>query len=72
MVGCRTPFAKRQQRWQIGCYTRPWDQYDYLTALDGIAEAGFKYAGIMTAKGRTWLILTAESSLEEASGPARN
>ena len=22
----------------LGCYTRPWDQYDYRIALDGIAE----------------------------------
>ena len=42
--------------YQIGCYTRPWDQFDYRTALDGIAEAGFKYAGLMTAKGK-WTIL---------------
>ncbi|MHC4084655.1 MAG: hypothetical protein ACYSU5_05525 [Planctomycetota bacterium] len=28
--------------WQIGCYTRPWGQYDYRVALDAIAEAGFK------------------------------
>ena len=23
--------------WQIGCYTRPWGQYDYRVALDAIA-----------------------------------
>ncbi len=38
--------------WQIGCYTRPWDHHDYRVALDAIAEAGFKYAGIMTTKGK--------------------
>lgn len=37
--------------YQIGCYTRPWDQFDYRVALDGIAEAGFRFAGLMTAKG---------------------
>ena len=31
----------RDAQWQIGCYTRPFDQHDYRTALDGIAEAGF-------------------------------
>jgi len=52
--------------YKLGCYTRPWDQFDYRTALDGIAEAGFKYAGIMTAKGKSWLILNVESSPEDA------
>lgn len=54
-------------RWQIGCYTRPWDQFDYRTALDGIAEAGFRYAGLMTAKGKSWVIITTETSAEEAA-----
>jgi sugar phosphate isomerase/epimerase len=52
--------------WQIGCYTRPWDQFDYHAALDGIAEAGFKHAGIMTAKTKTWLIITVDTTVEEA------
>lgn len=65
-LGCRMPAGEREERWQIGCYTRPWDQYDYLTALDGIAEAGFHYAGIMTAKVKTRLVLTMDSSLDEA------
>ena len=33
----------------IGCYTRPWAQYEYRVALDAIAEAGYKYVGLMTA-----------------------
>ncbi|MBI5388126.1 MAG: sugar phosphate isomerase/epimerase [Verrucomicrobia bacterium] len=53
--------------WQIGCYTRPWDQHDYRVALDGIAEAGFKFAGLMTAKGKSWLIISHETSAEEAA-----
>lgn len=40
----------KRSRWQIGCYTRPWAAYDYRVALDAIAEAGFKYAGLMTTK----------------------
>jgi sugar phosphate isomerase/epimerase len=51
---------------QLGCYTRPWDQWEYRVALDGVAEAGFKYVGIMTAKGKTWVILNPESTPEEA------
>lgn len=66
-TGCRAPGKSSEPRWQIGCYTRPWDQFDYRTALDGIAEAGFKYCGIMTAKTKTWLILTVNSPLEEAA-----
>jgi sugar phosphate isomerase/epimerase len=53
--------------YQIGCYTRPWDQNEYRVALDGIAEAGYKYAGIMTAKGKTWVMITPQTPVEEAA-----
>jgi|GEM_PF-57214 len=52
--------------WQIGCYTRPWDKYDYRAALDAIAEAGFKYAGLMTTKSKTGLVISVVTTLEEA------
>jgi len=52
--------------WQIGCYTRPWDKYDYRVALDAIAEAGFKYAGLMTTKSKTGLVISVATTLEEA------
>ncbi len=52
--------------WQLGCYTRPWDRFDYRVALDGIAEAGFPYAGIMTGKGKTWVIITPKTTPAEA------
>ena len=52
--------------WQVGCYTRPWDQHDYRTALDAIAEAGFKHAGLMTTKSRSRLVISAATSTEEA------
>lgn len=64
------PFAPRaagEAGYQIGCYTRPWDQLDYRKALDGIAEAGFKYAGIMTAKGKSWVVITVDSTTEEVA-----
>jgi sugar phosphate isomerase/epimerase len=35
--------------------------------LDGIAEAGYNFAGIMTAKGKSWVIITCETPLEEAA-----
>lgn len=58
--------AEAETGYQIGCFTRPWDAYDYLTALDAIAEAGFKYAGLMTAKSKTRLVISAETDLDEA------
>jgi len=59
--------ADNSSAFQIGCYTRPWDQHDYRVALDGIAEAGYKYAGIMTAKGKTWVMITPKTTAEEAA-----
>jgi sugar phosphate isomerase/epimerase len=35
-------------------------------ALDAIAEAGFKYAGLMTAKSKTGLVISVSTTLEEA------
>ena len=52
--------------WQIGCYTRPWAQHDYRVALDAIAEAGFKYIGLMTTKSSNNLVISVETNLEEA------
>ncbi|GMW02083.1 MAG: hypothetical protein AMXMBFR84_32190 [Candidatus Hydrogenedentota bacterium] len=54
-------------RWQIGCYTRPWAAHDYRVALDAIAEAGFKYAGLMTTTGRNPLVISTATTLEEAA-----
>jgi sugar phosphate isomerase/epimerase len=55
----------------IGCYTRPWDKYDYRVALDAIAEAGFRHAGMMTTKTTPKtpgnLVLSAASTLETAA-----
>ncbi len=68
LAGMVHPLARAAaDAFQIGCYTRPWDQSDYLTALDAIAEAGFEYAGIMTAKGKSWVIITPETPVEEAA-----
>jgi sugar phosphate isomerase/epimerase len=52
--------------WRIGCYTRPWAQHEYRVALDAIAEAGFKYAGLMTTKSPTNLVISVETTPEEA------
>jgi sugar phosphate isomerase/epimerase len=61
-----TPQPPKEGEWQIGCYTRPWDKYDYRTALDAIAEAGFHHAGLMTAKSGTGLVISVQTTLEEA------
>lgn len=51
--------------WQIGCYTRPWAEHDYRVAFDGMAEAGFKYAGLMTHK--TGNVVTLQTTPEQAA-----
>lgn len=58
--------AASSERWQIGCYTRPWAKYDYRVALDAIAEAGFKYAGLMTTNSKSRLVISVSTTLEEA------
>jgi len=58
--------ANRKSDWQIGCFTRPWDKYDYRVALDAIAEAGYKHAGLMTCNSKTSLVISIETTPEEA------
>ncbi|MFC2126365.1 sugar phosphate isomerase/epimerase family protein [Bacteroidota bacterium] len=56
--------ATKTPSWQLGCFTRPWAQHDYPVAFDGIAEAGFRYVGLMSTKsGR---IITSETTPEQA------
>lgn len=43
--------GKKSPRWKIGAYTRLWGSVDYRVALDGMAEAGYKYAGLSTHQG---------------------
>ncbi|MFA6561551.1 MAG: sugar phosphate isomerase/epimerase [Verrucomicrobiia bacterium] len=52
--------------YQIGCYTRPWGEHDWRVALDAIAGAGFKYAGLMTTNTKNHLVVSAASTVEEA------
>jgi len=59
--------AGEPPRWKIGCYTRPWAQYDYRVAFDGIADAGFKYVGLMTTKSKSNLIISLSTTPEEAA-----
>ena len=52
--------------WRIGCYTRPWGQYDYREALDAIAEAGYRHAGLMTADAPSGLVISMNTTEDEA------
>jgi len=58
--------APAKPAWQIGCWTRPWDKHEYRVALDAIVEAGFKHAGLMTAKGKGGLVISTATTPEEA------
>lgn len=66
-LAARAQDKPAQGAWQIGCYTRPFAAHDYRVALDAIAEAGFKYAGLMTTKSKNNLVLSVETTPEEAA-----
>jgi sugar phosphate isomerase/epimerase len=52
--------------WTVGIYTRPWDKHDYRMALDAIAEAGFKHAGLMTTTSEMGrLVISATTTPEQ-------
>ena len=56
--------------WQIGCYTRVFDRWDYRTGLDAIAEAGYRHVGLMTTKqtaDQKWVLITSETPIETAT-----
>jgi sugar phosphate isomerase/epimerase len=56
----------KKEPWQIGIYTRPWAGHPWRVALDAIAEAGFKHAGLMTTKSKTRLVISAATPVDEA------
>jgi len=57
--------AAPKAAWQIGCYTRVFDQFEYPVALDAIAEAGFKYVGLMTTKTKEWVMIKTTTPVKE-------
>lgn len=60
--------SDKKPGWQIGCYTRPWDQHEYRVALDEIAKAGFKYAGLMTQSAENGrLVISVKTTPDEAT-----
>lgn len=66
----RANAAEAVPGWRIGCYTRPWDKHDYRVALDAIAEAGFRYAGLMTTNSPSHLVISVQTTPEEAQAVA--
>jgi sugar phosphate isomerase/epimerase len=74
LAGAKISLAEEAaMHYQLGCYTRPWAQFEYRVALDGIAAAGFKYAGLMTAKtaqGKSGQVITMNSTPEEVAAVA--
>lgn len=59
--------AQTAGAWRVGCYTRPWDKHDYRLALDAIAEAGFKHAGLMSTSQKAGrLVISVDTTPEEA------
>lgn len=57
--------------WLVGCWTRPWAQYDYRAGFDAMAEAGFKYVALTGAKTRIGRVIGMETTLAEASEVGR-
>jgi sugar phosphate isomerase/epimerase len=53
--------------WQIGCYTRPFAKFEFGEALDGIAEAGFASAGLMSIRLPTGSVGLHDVSEEQAA-----
>lgn len=45
----RRVFASNPSTWPIGCFNRPWTKWSYDEALDGIAEAGYKWTGLLSS-----------------------
>jgi sugar phosphate isomerase/epimerase len=56
--------AIKKSQWQTGCFTRPWAQFDYREAFDGIAAAGFRYAGLMSSKAG--IIISKDTTPDQA------
>jgi sugar phosphate isomerase/epimerase len=62
------PGDSAKSAYRVGIYTRPWDRFDYRTALDAMAEAGFKHAGLMTTttEGRR-LVIQADLTTDQCA-----
>src|ERR1017187_3850169 len=65
LFSAETTTALPGKPWQIGCYTRVFDQFDYPVALDAIVEAGFQYVGLLTTNTKQWVMIKATTPVEE-------
>src|ERR1017187_678196 len=57
--------AARKPGWQLGCYTRVFDQFDYPAALDALDEAGFKYGWVMSTNRKPSVLIRTSTPVEE-------
>jgi sugar phosphate isomerase/epimerase len=71
LLGAEAGGAATKAAWQLGCYTRVFDQYEYPVALDAIAEAGFNYVGLMTTKTKEWVMIKTTTPVEEVQAMHR-
>jgi len=55
-----------KDRWHIGIYTRPWAKFDWRVALDAIAEAGYRCAGLMSTNSKSRTVISTQTTPEEA------
>ena len=65
LCGAGAGGAAPKAAYQIGCYTRVFDQFDYPVALDAIVEAGFQYVGLLTTNTKQWVMIKATTPVEE-------
>lgn len=65
LAGCAGG-RRGRSRWPLGCFTRPWSDFDLYTAMDEIAAAGFKQIGLMTTAPKGRLALSLSTSEPEA------
>ncbi len=43
--------AAEKANWPVGCFNRPWTQWNYDDTLDGIKAAGYQLTGLLTRQG---------------------
>src|SRR2546423_3739555 len=48
-VGAAEKKKSAATAWPIGCFNRPWRDWGYDAALDGIKAAGYEWTGLLTA-----------------------
>lgn len=66
-VSARATPLQKEPRWQIGCFTRPWSDFDVPTAFESIARAGFHYVGLMNTAPDNRLVISLSTQVEEAA-----